>query len=193
VRPWRHGGALVDLPGAIGGLADPAGLDLFERNVALLAGLRSEDLIPRSSFFALEHARKSRARGDFPRLVIAHEDVLIFRNPPPLGRRGVKVLDGAGHVECSGLPSAGQAKAVSPLGAPGGLDNWLSPEASCGCDEPTTRTGELGTDNAGPKACDVNHLLDETKVRDFECVAHKSGRPSGERHRLAVPQGNPHE
>lgn len=81
VRPWRHQGALIDLPGLVGDLADNAGLDLFERNVALLAALRDDSLVSRASFFALEHARKSRQRGDHPRLVIAHEDVLVFRKP----------------------------------------------------------------------------------------------------------------
>lgn len=82
VRPWRENGRLIDLPGLIGNLADAARLDLFERNVALLAGLRSGRLVPRASFFAMEHARKSRQRGSLPRLVIAHEDVLVFRNSP---------------------------------------------------------------------------------------------------------------
>ncbi len=78
VRPWRRHGQLVDLPGAIGRVGEQAGLVLFERNVALLAGLRDNTLVPRASFFALEHARKSRHRGA-PQLVIAHEDVLVFR------------------------------------------------------------------------------------------------------------------
>ena len=78
VRPYRHAGALVDLPGEIAALAGSAGLVLFERNVALLAGLRDDHLVPRSSFFALEQARKARLRGE-TRLVIAHEDLLIFR------------------------------------------------------------------------------------------------------------------
>jgi modification methylase len=80
VRPWRHHGALVDLPGRIGQLASTAGLDLFERNVALLAGLRGDRLVSRSSFFALDHARRATRTGD-TRLVIAHEDVLVFRRP----------------------------------------------------------------------------------------------------------------
>ena len=78
VRPWRRHGQLVDLPGAMGQVGEQAGLVLFERNVALLAGLRDDTLVPRASFFALEQARKSRRRG-VPQLVIAHEDVLVFR------------------------------------------------------------------------------------------------------------------
>jgi SAM-dependent methyltransferase len=80
VRPWRRRGQLVDLPGAIGSVGEQAGLVLFERNVALLAGLRDDTLVPRASFFALEHARKSQRRG-VRQLVIAYEDVLVFRKP----------------------------------------------------------------------------------------------------------------
>lgn len=78
VRPWRRAGELIDLPGALGRAGEEAGLVLFERNVALLAGLRHDGLVPRASFFALDRARKSRRRG-VPNLVIAHEDVLVFR------------------------------------------------------------------------------------------------------------------
>ena len=78
VRPWWHDGQLVDLPGALVRVGEEAGLLLYERNVALLAGLRGDQLIPRSSFFALEAVRKARARG-VPRLVTAHEDLLVWR------------------------------------------------------------------------------------------------------------------
>jgi len=54
---------------------------LFERNVALLAGLRNDRLVPRTSFFALDQARRARARG-LPRSVVAHEDLLAFRVCP---------------------------------------------------------------------------------------------------------------
>jgi hypothetical protein len=78
VRPWWHDGQLIDLPGALARVGEEAGLVLYERNVALLAGLRDDQLIPRSSFFALEAVRKARARG-LPRLVVAHEDLLVWR------------------------------------------------------------------------------------------------------------------
>ena len=55
-----------------------AGLVPYERNVALLAGLRDERLVPRVSFFQLEHVRKARAAGT-PLLAIAHEDLLVLR------------------------------------------------------------------------------------------------------------------
>jgi hypothetical protein len=79
VRPWWRNGQLVDLPGALVRVGEEAGLVLYERNVALLAGLRDDRLVPRSSFFALEQVRKARAAG-VPRLVIAHEDLLVFRS-----------------------------------------------------------------------------------------------------------------
>jgi hypothetical protein len=93
VRPWWHNGQLVDLPGALVRVGEASGLVLYERNVALLAGLRDERLVPRSSFFALEQVRKARAAG-VPRLVTAHEDFLVFRLSPATperyggGRRG---------------------------------------------------------------------------------------------------------
>ena len=58
VRPWWHAGQLIDLPGALVSVGEEAGLVLYERNVALLAGLRDDRLVPRTSFFALEQVRK---------------------------------------------------------------------------------------------------------------------------------------
>ena len=92
VRPWWHDGQLIDLPGQLVEVGEDAGLVLYERNVALLTGLRGEGLVPRTSFFALEAVRKARARG-IPRLVIAHEDLLVFRNPPAAsGSASMKLL-----------------------------------------------------------------------------------------------------
>jgi SAM-dependent methyltransferase len=78
LRPWWSSGELVDLPGALARVGEQAGLVLFERNVALLAGLRDDRLVPRCSFFALDHVRRARASG-LPRSLIAHEDFLVFR------------------------------------------------------------------------------------------------------------------
>ena len=85
VRPWWSAGELVDLPGAMARVGEDAGLVLFERNVALLAGLRDDHLVPRASFFAMEQVRRARARG-VPRLVTAHEDLLCFRAAPGAAR-----------------------------------------------------------------------------------------------------------
>jgi tRNA G10 N-methylase Trm11 len=75
VRPYRLRGALVDLPGQTIRLAHEAGLTLTARHVALLCGLRANTLVPRTSFFQIQHQR----RGSIPRmLLIAHEDVLVF-------------------------------------------------------------------------------------------------------------------
>jgi modification methylase len=79
-RPYRHRDLLVDLPGRLTQVAEAAGLVLYERNAALLVGLRDERLIPRPSFFQLDRVRKARARG-LPLRIIAHEDVLLFRRP----------------------------------------------------------------------------------------------------------------
>lgn len=79
-RPWRRRGELHDFPGQLQQIADGAGLVAYERNVALLAAVRGDHLVPRASFFQLHHVREARRRGQ-PLLVIAHEDVLVFRRP----------------------------------------------------------------------------------------------------------------
>lgn len=76
-RPWRSDGVLVNLPGVLVTTAAEAGFRLIERNVALLAALRDERLVPRASFFQLQEVRKARLAGR-PCQVIAHEDVLAF-------------------------------------------------------------------------------------------------------------------
>jgi modification methylase len=85
-RPYRHRERLVDLPGQLTQIAKAAGLVPYERNAALLVGLREDRLVPRPSFFQLDRVRKARARG-LPLRIIAHEDVLVFRRPttPPKG------------------------------------------------------------------------------------------------------------
>jgi modification methylase len=80
VRPFRRAGELIDLPAAVLRCGDQAGLLPYERNVALLAGLRGDRLVPRASFFALDQVRRARRAGR-PLQVIAHEDVLVFRRP----------------------------------------------------------------------------------------------------------------
>jgi modification methylase len=78
-RPYRRSGELVDLPGQLEQLALEVGLALHDRLVALLCGLRGGELVPRASFFQLQKQRS----GATPRmLLIAHEDVLVFRRPP---------------------------------------------------------------------------------------------------------------
>ena len=79
-RPWRQRGELVDFPGAVLATGAAAGLIPVERCIALLAGLRDGMLVPRPSFFQLRNLREARARGK-PCRLIAHEDVLIFREP----------------------------------------------------------------------------------------------------------------
>ena len=81
VRPWWRDGRLIDLPGMVARVGEDAGLVLYERNVALLCGLRDDQLVPRASFFALEQVRKARARG-VPRLVTGHEDLITWRKVP---------------------------------------------------------------------------------------------------------------
>ena len=79
-RPWRRDGELIDLPAQVLLCAEAAGLILFERNVALLAALRDDSIVPRVSFFQLNQVRKAR-KGGLPLLAIAHEDLLVLRRP----------------------------------------------------------------------------------------------------------------
>jgi modification methylase len=81
-RPWRRREQLIDFPGQLTRTAEAAGLVPFERNVALLVGLRGDRLVARPSFFQLDRVRKARARG-LPLQIIAHEDVLVFRRAGP--------------------------------------------------------------------------------------------------------------
>lgn len=88
VRPYRRAGRLIDLPGQLEQLATEHGFVLCARHAALLCGLDGAQVIPRASFFQIQHQRS----GAFPRmLIIAHEDVLVFtkRRPqqPPQRRR----------------------------------------------------------------------------------------------------------
>ena len=76
VRPYREHGALVDLPGRLITLAHEHGLRFCSREVALLCGLRNNELALRASFFQLYHQRA----GTIERmLLIGHEDVLVFK------------------------------------------------------------------------------------------------------------------
>ena len=94
-RPYRAHGHLVDLPGAALHTAVSAGLRPVARYVALLAGLRRGQLVPRASFFQMANVRAARAAG-LPLLVPAHEDVLVLAvgdteprsRPPDTGRHG---------------------------------------------------------------------------------------------------------
>ena len=81
VRPWWRDGQLIDLPGALVEVGERAGLVHYERNVALLAALRDDELVPRASFFGLEQVRKARQHG-ITRSVIAHEDLLSWWRRP---------------------------------------------------------------------------------------------------------------
>jgi DNA modification methylase len=84
VRPYRSRGALVDLPSQTVQLARGAGLALANRHVALLCGLRESELVSRTSFFQIQHQRS----GAIPRmLLIAHEDVIVFRKDGRACRR----------------------------------------------------------------------------------------------------------
>ena len=64
------------LPGQLERLALEAGLELHDRLVALLCGLRGTELVPRPSFFQMQ---KQRSGAIARMLLIAHEDVLVLR------------------------------------------------------------------------------------------------------------------
>jgi modification methylase len=113
-RPWRQRGELVDFPGAVLAAGTAAGLIPAERCVALLAGIGGSRLIARPSFFQLDNTRKARAQGK-PWHLIAHEDVLVFREP--------------GKCPSSGkLKPAQRELKYSPPGIPG-PGTWVDGEA----------------------------------------------------------------
>ncbi|WP_199550375.1 TRM11 family methyltransferase [Streptomyces sp. N35] len=76
-RPWRERGELIDLPSAALAAGTAAGFVPTERNVALLAGIRDGQLVPRPSFFQMKNVRDARRRG-IPQHLIVHEDVLCL-------------------------------------------------------------------------------------------------------------------
>jgi tRNA G10 N-methylase Trm11 len=92
VRPFRQRGELVDLPGEVTAAGQQAGLTLADRIVCLLCGLGENRLLNRASFFQLHEARKAWTRG-VPIHATAHEDLLIFRAPPPTSGSGVEAAD----------------------------------------------------------------------------------------------------
>jgi DNA modification methylase len=77
VRPYRHRGELIDLPGHVQKIAERVGLVFADRIVCLLCGLGQDAILNRASFFQLHEARKGWARG-LPIHATAHEDLLIF-------------------------------------------------------------------------------------------------------------------
>ena len=97
VRPYRRAGRLIDLSGQLERLAAANGLALHDRHAALLCGLDGNRLLPRASFFQIRHQRS----GAFPRmLIIAHEDVLVFRaatTTPAINTRLHRAAAGAGR------------------------------------------------------------------------------------------------
>ncbi|GGK36506.1 hypothetical protein GCM10010124_31460 [Pilimelia terevasa] len=80
VRPFRHKGPLVDLPSAVVGAGLGAGLVPVAWMPASLGAVRDGRIIARPSFFQLGHVRKQRLVG-VPMHLIAHEDVIVLRNP----------------------------------------------------------------------------------------------------------------
>lgn len=69
-----------DLSGATITLCKDTGLTYWQRVVSLLATVHGDELVMRPSFWQTLHARRRRTRG-LRALVVAHEDVLVFRKP----------------------------------------------------------------------------------------------------------------
>jgi DNA modification methylase len=76
----REHGGLRDLAGDTIELCRAAGLQYWQHVIALLAGIRDDELLPRPSFWQLTQIRKAVTRGERVHLV-CHEDVLVFRKP----------------------------------------------------------------------------------------------------------------
>lgn len=77
IRPTRHHGRLIDLPGQVTATAEQAGLVLAHRMAVLLCGLRDGGLVNRASFFQTLETRRARDKG-LPVCASAHEDLLVF-------------------------------------------------------------------------------------------------------------------
>ncbi len=86
-KDMRSGGrgALRNLSGETVALCEGVGLLYWQRVIGLLATIRDSELVMRPSFWQTLHARRRRAQGDRT-LVVAHEDVLVFRKPAALAR-----------------------------------------------------------------------------------------------------------
>jgi hypothetical protein len=115
-RPFRRHGHLIDFPNQVWAAAQDAGLEPVQRLVALLCGIKDDRLVTRASFFAMHETRKARAAG-LPLHVNAHEEVLILRRPPSVGRpaRPARPSGAAGPVEFSAVRfSAGGSTPRSP-------------------------------------------------------------------------------
>ncbi|HET7464670.1 MAG TPA: DNA methyltransferase [Longimicrobium sp.] len=91
-RPWRENGELVDLPSEVITAGIRAGLTPIERCVALIAGVRDSELVPRPSFFQLANIRREREAGQ-PQSVIVHEDVLIFQRATEANTASAQAAD----------------------------------------------------------------------------------------------------
>lgn len=80
-KDMRSGGRMHNLSCQTTALCQAAGLLYWQRIISLLATLRGGELVMRPSFWQTLHARRRRAQGERT-LVVAHEDVLVFRKPP---------------------------------------------------------------------------------------------------------------
>jgi hypothetical protein len=69
-----------------------AGLTLIDRCVALIAGIRNGQLIPRASFFQLHNIRLAHQNGD-PQWLLQHELVHIFRVTSRLGHASEEITN----------------------------------------------------------------------------------------------------
>lgn len=78
LRPWRHGGVLLDLPSRVLAAGQAVGLLPAARCVAMLGGLRGSRMVTRASLAERRAAARDRAAG-VPTLLSVHHDVLVFR------------------------------------------------------------------------------------------------------------------
>jgi modification methylase len=79
-KDMRSKGALRNLSGDTITLCEDLGVRYWQRIIGLLATIRDDDLVMRSSLWQTLTVRQARARGERTH-VAAHEDVLVFRKP----------------------------------------------------------------------------------------------------------------
>jgi DNA modification methylase len=85
-KDMRSAGALNDLSGDTIQLCQENGLQYWQRIIGLLATVRDSEIVMRPSLWQILATRRARDRGELWH-VVAHEDVLVFRNAPAATRK----------------------------------------------------------------------------------------------------------
>ena len=111
-RAWREHGELVDLPALITDTLDRAGMLPVQRCVALLAGIRDDELVTRASRYHRVTVARARAAGAHWHLPCTQE--IILARPPAGGTRRART------TRPTPPPTASGTTVVGGVGTGGG-------------------------------------------------------------------------